>query len=89
MSVLALFKSQEYGIVTVHFAVVPLTVAFTVAVSEKKSPLLSVKTEASAAHTIVSLARFVDLIVIVKLNTNFPVVAAGVRAAASSSSGRF
>jgi hypothetical protein len=73
--------------VTVHFAVDPETVAFTEPDSEASNPLLDSKTNAPAEQKIVSPARLVDLMVMVKLNTNLPVVGVTDSTASSSSTG--
>lgn len=66
MSVLAPARGQEYGIVTVHAAVVPLRVAATPADSNIVRPLVS-NTEADPVHDITSLAGMLDFTEIVKL----------------------
>jgi hypothetical protein len=73
--------------VTTHFALVAvLLVAATLADSDIVRPLPS-NTEASASHAMVSLPRFVEAIVMVKVNTNLPVVGTIVARVATSLSG--
>ena len=73
--------------VTVHFAVDPEIVAFTEPDSIASNKVLVSNTSASAAHKIVSPPRFLDLMVMVKLNTNVPVVGVSGSRASSSSIG--
>ena len=74
MSVVPFASAQEYGMVTVQVAVAPLRVAATAASSEwtpvrTKVVMFSSITSRSAEQLMVSVPRFVDLTVIVNLNT--------------------
>lgn len=82
MSVAAVLKDHEYGMVTVQVAVVgPLREAVTLAISSCKRD--ASKTEAPNSHVIESVAGIVERTVIVKVATNVP-VNTGTAAASSS-----
>jgi len=74
--------------VTTHFAAVAvLPVAATLADSNIERPLVSPNGVTTASHEMASLARFVETILMVIVNTNLPVVGTIAARAATSLSG--
>jgi hypothetical protein len=73
VSLLALDRAQEYGMVAVHIAVVPFLVAAIVALSKNVREVLTSNVLAFPLHVIVFPVGMIDAIVIVILKTILPV----------------